>query len=703
MNRHNQEYKLTGKAIVYRIVITIAALFIVCWYMPRDDHSIFQFDIGKPWRYGQIIATHDFPIYKSQETIQKEQDSLMQAYKPYFGINTSIGTAQIARFKTDVGKQQPAIIPANYLAYIQDKLEHVYSCGIMDTEDYDRMHAEHIKAIRVFAQNEATEVAMDEVFSHKTAYEYLIDTGADSIHYDRNQIRKCDLNNYIVANLTYDETKSEESKKDLLSSISYSSGMVMSGQKIIDRGDIVDKATYDILQSLEKEYAKRHTSKMQSHTVLLGQLCYVGIIIACMSLYFTLFRRDYLSNTRNLLFIASMPVIFTLMTSFLVKHNLLNVYIIPFAIVPIFIRVFMDSRTAFGIHVATVLICAVTLKYPYEFIATQTVAGMVAIYSLRELSQRSQIIRAAFYVTLASMATYASMELIHEKDFTRMEYVMYIYLFVNGILLLFAYPILFLCEKMFGFTSNVTLVELSNTNNELLRKLTELAPGTFQHSMQVANLATEVANKIGAKALLVRTGALYHDIGKMNNPAYFTENQNNFNPHSRLSYEQSAAIVINHVKDGLKLADKHNLPQIIKDFITTHHGKGKTKYFFISYKNQNPDKPVDESLFTYPGPNPFTLEQAILMMADSVEAASRSLNEYTEESISTLVDKIIDAQMEEGFFQDCPITFHDINMAKEVFKEKLKTIYHTRISYPELKKKPEEEAKETAQAGSTSK
>ena len=479
--------------------------------------------------------------------------------------------------------------------------------------------------------------------------------------------------------------------------------MVMSGQKIIDRGDIVDKNTYDILQSLEKEYAKRHTSSMQSYTVLLGQLCYVGIIIACMSLYFTLFRRDYLSDTRNLLFIASMPVIFTLMTSFLVKHDLLNVHIIPFAIVPIFIRVFMDSRTAFGIHVATVLICAVTLKYPYEFIVTQTVAGMVAIYSLRELSQRSQIIRAAFYVTLAAMATYASTELIHEKDFSRMEYATYIYIFINGLLLLFAYPLLFLCEKMFGFTSNVTLVELSNTNNELLRKLTELAPGTFQHSMQVANLATEVANKIGAKALLVRTGALYHDIGKMNNPAYFTENQNNFNPHSRLSYEQSASIVINHVKDGLKLADKYNLPQIIKDFITTHHGKGKTKYFFISYKNQNPDTPVDESLFTYPGPNPFTLEQAILMMADSVEAASRSLNEYTEESISTLVDKIIDAQMAEGFFQDCPITFHDINLAKEVFKEKLRTIYHTRISYPELKKKPEETAQETAQAGSTSK
>ena len=382
-----------------------------------------------------------------------------------------------------------------------------------------------------------------------------------------------------------------------------------------------------------------------------------------------------------------MPVIYPLITSFLIKHNLFNVYIIPFAMAPIFIRVFMDSRTAFVTHVATVLISAISLKYPYEFIATQLVAGMVAIYSLRELSQRSQLIRSAFYVTLASIAFYMSMELIHEKDFARLEYGMYIYIIINGILLLFAYPLLFLFEKVFGFTSNVTLVELSNTNNELLKRLSEVAPGTFQHSMQVANLATEVANKIGAKALLVRTGALYHDIGKMNSPAYFTENQNNFNPHDRISYEQSAAIVISHVKDGLKLADKYNLPQVIKDFISTHHGKGKTKYFLISYKNQNPDQPVDESLFTYPGPNPFTLEQAILMMADSVEAASRSLNEYTEESISGLVDKIVDSQVQEGFFKDCPITFHDITVAKDVFKEKLKTIYHTRISYPELKKK----------------
>ncbi len=686
MGRHNQQNSLTPKALIYRIVITAAALFVVCLYMPRDERSAYQFDVNKPWRYSQLIATFDFPIHKNAKTIKAEQDSILRYYEPYFAIIPETGAAQIERFKADTEGKIPAVMPPAYVDYVVRKLEWIYSRGVMDTEDFDLMRSENVSGIRIFSQNKSKRLQMGQVFSQKTAYEHLMDLGADSLRYDRKILRKCDLDDYIASNLVFDKEKSDASRKDLLSSLSYSSGMVMSGQKIIDRGEIVDKKTCEILQSLEKEYARHNTSKMQSRTVLSGQILYVVIITICLTLYFGLFRRDYLADTRHILFIASMPVIYPLVTSFLIKQNLFNVYIIPYAIVPILIRVFMDSRTAFVIHVATLLICAISLKSPYEFIATQLVAGMVAVYSLRELSQRSQLIRSAFYVTLASLVCYLSMELIHAKDFTRLEYGMYICIAINGIFLLFAYPLLFLFEKAFGFTSNVSLVELSNTNNELLKRLSEVAPGTFQHSMQVANLATEVANKIGAKALLARAGALYHDIGKMNNPAYFTENQNNFNPHDRISQEQSAAIVISHVRDGLRLADKYNLPQVIKDFISTHHGKGKTKYFLTSYKNQNPGQPVDESLFTYPGPDPFTLEQAILMMADSVEAASRSLNEYTEDSISNLVDKIVDGQVQDGLFKDCPITFRDITVAKDVFKEKLKTVYHTRISYPELKK-----------------
>lgn len=675
------------KALIYRLLITVAATLIVCLYMPREEGSTYQFDLGKPWRYSQLIATYDFPIYKNAEVIKKEQDSILKYHEPYFAINTLTGEEQIAKFRKTFQQELSTTLPAYYLPYIEKKMKYIYACGIMGAEDLSRVNADSIRCIRVFEQNEAKEEELGNVFSYKTAYEYLVNEVEDTLKYDRMLLRKCNLNDYIVQNLTYDKEKSEESRKELLSSLSYAKGMVISGQKIIDRGEIIDAETYDILMSLEKEYAKRNNSTMQSHTILIGQFLYVLILTICLVLYFNLFRRDYLANPRSILFLASMPVIYPLIVSFLIKHNLFNVYIVPFAMVPIFIRVFMDSRTAFITHAVTVLLCAVSLKYPYEFIATQLVAGLVAIYSLRELSQRSQLIRSALYITLASLLFYASIELIHERDFSRLEYSMYVYIIINGVLLLFAYPLLFLFEKAFGFTSNVTLVELSNTNHELLRKMSEVAPGTFQHSMQVANLATEVANRIGAKSLLVRTGALYHDIGKTNNPAYFTENQNKVNPHDRLTFEQSAAIVINHVKDGLKLADKYNLPQVIRDFIQTHHGTGKTKYFLISFKNQHPDTPVDESLYTYPGPNPFTQEQAILMMADAVEAASRSMNDYTEESISNLVEKIIDTQVQDGFFRNCPITFQDINTAKEVFKEKLKTIYHTRISYPELKKK----------------
>ena len=369
------------------------------------------------------------------------------------------------------------------------------------------------------------------------------------------------------------------------------------------------------------------------------------------------------------------------------SHNILSVYILPYAMLPIILRVFLDSRTAFMAHTITILICSICLRYPHEFILLQVAAGLVAIYSLRELSQRSQLFRSAILVILTYAAMYFAFELITENDLSKMNGGMYIYFIINGILLLFAYPLLFLLEKTFGFTSNVTLVELSNINTPLLRRMSETVPGTFQHSMQVANLAAEAANRIGAKSQLVRTGALYHDIGKMENPVFFTENQSGgVNPHKNLSYEQSAQVVISHITDGIKLAEKNNLPKVIKDFITTHHGRGKTKYFYISWKNEHPNEEPDESLFTYPGPNPFTKEQAILMMADSVEAASRSLPEYTEESIGNLVDKIIDSQVDEGFFKECPITFKDIATVKAVFKEKLKTVYHTRISYPELKK-----------------
>ena len=379
--------------------------------------------------------------------------------------------------------------------------------------------------------------------------------------------------------------------------------MVVSGQKIIDRGEIVDQGTYNILESLRKESIKRSESLGQKRLILGGQILFVSIFILCFMLYLELFRKDYYQRKGSLSLLFILIVFYNVITALMVTHNISNVYILPYAMLPIIIRVFLDSRTAFLTHVITILICSITLRFPHEFILVQLAAGLVAIFSLRELSQRSQLFRTALLVILTYAAIYFAIELITENDLSKLNVRMYTYFITNGILLLFAYPLLFLLEKTFGFTSNVTLVELSNINTDLLRQVSESVPGTFQHSMQVANLAAEAAIRIGAKSQLVRTGALYHDIGKMENPAFFTENQSGgVNPHKNLSYEQSAQVVISHVTDGLKLAEKHNLPKAIKDFISTHHGRGKTKFFYISWKNEHPGEEPDDEKFTYPVP-----------------------------------------------------------------------------------------------------
>ena len=523
------------------------------------------------------------------------------------------------------------------------------------------------------------------IYSTMTAYEQLFTD--QKLAEQRQILQKCNLNEYIQPNLNYDEERSETEKADLLSTIPLASGMVLSGQKIIDRGEIVDDHTYRVLNSFEKETQRRSATVSAIPSTIAGQILFVATLIMLFTTYLGLFRKDYFEKPRSITMLYTMITLFPILVSVMMSHSILNVYVLPFTIAPIFIRVFMDSRTAFISHVTMILICAAAVKYQYEFIIVQLVAGLVAIYSLRELSQRAQLFKTAVLVTIGSSAMYFALQLMQDNNITSMDHSMYKYFIVNGVLLLFAYPMMLIIEKAFGFISNVTLIELSNTSKDLLRQLSEVAPGTFQHSVMVSNLAAEIANKIGAKAQLVRTGAMYHDIGKMKNPAFFTENQVGTNPLDKMPRIEAAQIVISHVTEGLKMAEKFNLPSIIKDFINTHHGSGKTKYFYISYKNEHPDEPVDDSLFTYPGPDPFTREQAILMMADTVEAASRSLPEYTEESISNLVNRLIDQQVSEGYFVYCPITFHDIAVAKQVLTERLKSIYHTRTSYPELAKK----------------
>ena len=681
-NNYNIIEEQTWRNIVTRIVLVILSVGLIVWAMPRDNRSYFHVEQGKPWKYADFTAPFDFPIYKSEEAIRIEKDSLMKNYEPYYKFNQEKESQMVKKFQTDYAEGIPGL-EGDYVKIISNRLHSLYQQGIMAPTEYSELRADTARMIRIVNGKQAASISIMEIYSAKTAYEQLFQD--ETLALQRPILQKCNLNDYITPNLIYDRERSETSINDIMSSIALATGVVQKGQKIIGRGEIVTDKTYRIIESYIKENERLHQDDTQNRFALLGQIIYVAILIIAFTLYLNLYRKDYLVKSRKIMMVYAMIVVFSLLTALFMRNTFIHVYILPYAMVPIFVRVFMDSRTAFMAHITMVLICAVMLTHSFEFIVVETVAGLVAITSLRELSQRSQLFKTAIFITIAAMAVNLSFDWMHTDSLTKIDYSTYNYLIANGIALLFAYPLLYLIEKAFGFTSDITLIELSNTNNDLLRRMSEVAPGTFNHSIQVANLAGEIANKIGAEAQLVRTGALYHDIGKLINPIYFTENQSGIDPHEMLSEIESSQMIISHVTEGQKMADKHNLPKEIRDFISTHHGQGKVKYFYIKYHNEHPDDTVDDLLFTYPGPNPFTREQAILMMADTVEAASRSLPEYTEQDIRDLVNRLIDAQVSEGYFRECPITFRDIQYAKTVLIEKLKTIYHTRISYPSEK------------------
>jgi 7TM receptor with intracellular HD hydrolase len=665
-----------------RVVLVLITSAIIIAVLPRTQGKAYHYDEGKPWMYEQLIAKFDFPIFKSEKTLKNERDSIMKNFVPYFNRNENVGKAKVAKFRQDFKAGIPGL-PGEYVDIVAQRLQELYETGIINGANFASLVKDSNNIVHIVEGKQATSKPVGQLFTTLGAYENLFAT--QLLNNKRSELQQCNLNEYIEPNLVYDKKRSESEMNDMLSLIPQASGMVLEGQRIIDRGDIVDAHTYRVLYSFEQATKKRNETKDQFTSTFLGQSLYVFILVMLFTLYISLFRKDYFANPGSILFLYALLIIFPVITSLMIKHTVFSVYIVPFAMAPIFVRVFMDSRTAFNSYTIMILLSAVAVRYQYEFIVVQLVAGLIAIFSLRELSKRSQIFLTALLVTVGSAAIYLALQLIQTDDFSKLDRSMYTHIAIYGGFLLVTYPLMLIMEKTFGFVSTVTMFELSNTNNELLRRLSEVAPGTFQHSITVGNLGVEIASKIRAKGQLVRTGALYHDIGKMVNPVFFTENQVGVNPHDKISDLESAKIIIGHVTEGLRLAEKYNLPNIIKAFITTHHGMGLVKYFYINYKNEHPDEEVDEAPFRYPGPNPWTREQAILMMCDTVEAASRSLPEYTEESISNLVNRLIDSQMANGYFTDCPITFRDISIAKQVLIERLKSIYHTRIQYPELK------------------
>ena len=674
----SQKEDISWQHLLIRSAIVIGTVVIILWCMPRDSRNYLYAEIGKPWKYGDLTAPFDFPVYKSELKVKQERDSIYRLFEPYFSIDLSVENSQVRKFLEQYDNGMPNL-PDDYISIIANRLHRLYQQGIISAPDYSQLtYKDTARTIRIVNGKRATSIALKAFYSTKSAYENLINDPMMAPH--RVALQRCNLNNFIVPNIIYDKEKSETELEELRRSVPLANGVVQKGQKIIDRGAIVDEAKYLAIESFRKEYERRGRDETQLKLTLFGETIYVSLIVIFFTLYLSLFRKDYFEKLRSIAMPYTLIIIFTLLTALMVRNTFAHVFMLPYAMLAIFIRIFMDSRTAFITHLVMVLLCASMLQHTFDFVIVEATAGMVAIFSLRELQYRSQLFKTALLVTISSMLMHFAYDLMTVSDIERIDMSNYNYLVINGILLLFAYPLLYLLEKTFGFVTDITLIELNNTNNPLLQRMSELTPGTFQHSIQVGNLAAEIAKKIGAKSQLVRTGAMYHDIGKMTNPVYFTENQSSINPHDGMSQIDSARIIISHVTEGLKLAEKFNLPTVIREFISTHHGQGKTKYFYVNYKNEHPDDPVDDLLFTYPGPNPFTREQAILMMADSVEAASRSLPDYTEQNIRDLVNRIIDGLLADGFFRDCPITFRDISYAKTVLIEKLKTIYHARVS-----------------------
>ena len=660
----------------------LVSLLIIVWFLPRNNTPQMRYDVGKPWMYASLIAKFDFPVYKSDAVIQQEKDSLLAYFQPYYNYDKGMERRQLGKLHADYPRGIPGL-PAAQMRTLYDRLHRLYQAGIISTPQYNSIAKDSVNMVRVIIGKRVQSMQIGCIYSTLKAYEQLL---RDNVLADyRMVLQQANIVSYLQPNMTYDKNRTTTELNDLLGSVPLASGMVLSGQKIIDRGEIVNDYSYRVLASLEKETARRNVSKAEIKNTVIGQFIYVLMLLCLFTCFIVMFRPQYLGKARSVVMLYVMITVYPVMVSLFMEHSLLSVYIIPFAIGPMFIRVFMDSRIAFISHLVSMLICAVAVKYQFEFLLLQLISGLVAIYSLSDLSGRAQLFKCALFVTVANFVTFFTLQLMQTGDIGNFEVNMYSHFVANGVLLLLAYPLMFVIERTFGFTSNVTLFELSNTNKGMLRKMSEVAPGTFQHSITVGNLAAEIANRIGADSLLVRTGALYHDIGKMKAPVFFTENQVGVNPHKGLPYKESARIIISHVTEGLKMAEKANLPTFIREFILTHHGTGMAKYFYINYKNEHPDEEVDVRDFSYPGPDPFTREQAILMMADAVEAASRSLPEYTEESIKGLIDRMVDTQLEEGHFKECPITFRDIAVAKAVMLERLKSIYHTRVSYPELK------------------
>ena len=665
---------------ISRISLFLVVVVIIIELFPKENKFKYQFEVGKPWTYELVTASFDFPIYKSDQQVAKEHEQILKDYSPFYKLDTATVDAQVNKMIEDWTKNHGS--KPVFLNFLRTRFKTIYSTGIISIEEYNKLIKEKRKNISCIMPNRVTHtIPVEQLFTPRTAYEEIIRNAPEGL-------KSSNLNLYLVENLKFDSLTSALSKADMLKGLSLTAGMVQVGERIIDRGEIVTHSNYQVLNSLKIESQKHNTTLQKSSVVVIGEVVMILGLMTLLFLYLYLFRPRIYESFSNLVFILLLVLLLVSLTSLAIHINSFSYYMLPFALLPIIIRVFFDSRTALFAHIITMLMIAFMVDNSFQFVLLQITIGMAAVSSLKDMSQRSQLAQTALIIFVCYILMFLAFECISEGDVQRINWQYITYFAISSVFLLLAYILIYLFEKIFNLLSSVTLVELTNINSDLMMEFSERAPGTFQHSLQVSSLATEAAKKINANSLLVRTGALYHDIGKMKHPEYFIENQiGGKNPLTEIDFEEASKIVINHVTDGVEIAKQNHLPEQIINFIGTHHGFCKTKYFYNSYINANPDKRPDDAVFTYPGPLPNNKETAILMMADAVEARSRSLGVYTEESIREMVESMIDGQIADGQFKEAPITFKDVEIVKSVFIDKIKSFYHTRIVYPELKKK----------------
>jgi len=673
---------------IYKGILFFIAISAIVYIFPKQGKFKYEFQSlkGKPWYHEDLVAPFDFAIKKSAAELTKERNEQIKNTNYYFKIDNNVVKEKKQQFdqafesKWDNKKNKN--LRASSIALGNKILDTIYEKGIIQPNDIIE-HKPGDFSIFVLNNNIAEEHDLKYFYTIQSAYDHIRDQlNASASKADITFILPL-LENSIAHSIFYDKTTTDKILKQSLDDISPSRDIILKEQSIISKGEIIDAEKFQILESLKSEYEGQSGGTGSYFFILLGQIILVVLCLSVLITFLAFFRNDIFIDNTKITFILMLIILQVLMGRLAVNASSFSIYLLPFCILPVIIRAFFDTRVALFVHVVTVLIISFMAPNRFEFAFIQLLGGMVTIFSIVNMRNRSQIFISSAIIFITYSISYIGITIIQEGGNDVITWQDFAWFAVSAMLTLFSYPLIFIFEKLFGFISDVSLLELSDTNGKLLRELASRAPGTFQHSLQVANLAEEAIYTIGGNSLLVRAGALYHDIGKMEMPMFFIENQaGSINPHEDLSFDESAGIIISHVIKGVEIAKKNKLPEQIIDFIRTHHGTSMTGYFFRSFQNAFPEEKIDESKFHYPGPIPFSKETAVLMMADSVEAASRSLKKYDAESIDELVDKIINTQIEQNQYANADITFKDINTLKKIFKKKLMNVYHVRVEYP---------------------